>query len=104
MFEGEGEETADTHAGDLVVVLRQKPHPAFRRTGRKGLEVFAGAAAPGAVVHAAEVATLGGGRHVVVCPVLRAALEGGGVGGTWKVVLPGQVGGDGGGGGGGGGG
>lgn len=32
-FEGEGEEAVDTQPGDLVFVLRQKPHPVFKRAG-----------------------------------------------------------------------
>ncbi len=33
MFEEEGEETVDTQPGDLVLLLRQKPHPVYRRAG-----------------------------------------------------------------------
>lgn len=33
VFEEEGEETVDTQPGDLVLLLRQKPHPLYRRTG-----------------------------------------------------------------------
>lgn len=38
MFEGDGEEAVDTLPGDLVLVLRQKPHPQYRRagTGQRG--------------------------------------------------------------------
>ncbi len=32
-MEGEGDETADTAAGDLVFVLQQKPHAKLRRSG-----------------------------------------------------------------------
>lgn len=34
VMEGEGDETADTAAGDLVFVLQQKPHAKLRRSGR----------------------------------------------------------------------
>jgi hypothetical protein len=33
VMEGEGDETADTAAGDLVFVLQQKPHAKLRRSG-----------------------------------------------------------------------
>lgn len=32
-FEGEGEEAVDNQPGDLVFILRQKPHPVFKRSG-----------------------------------------------------------------------
>ncbi len=32
-MEGEGDETADSAAGDLVFVLQQKPHAKLRRSG-----------------------------------------------------------------------
>lgn len=89
-FDGEGEETADTHAGDLVFTLRAKPHPVFRRRQDKDLEVYAGAAALGDALHAVEVEMLSGGqkRLLVVHPLLEA-LRGGGPGGLWHTVLPG---------------
>ena len=48
--EGEGEESVDTHPGDLVFTLRAKVHPLFRRKGDKDLEVFAGTVPAGDVV------------------------------------------------------
>lgn len=90
VFDGDGDETVDTHAGDLIFTLRAKPHPVFRRRGDKDLEVFAAAVPHGDVVYAVEVETLGGGRQLVVVPALRVALEGGGLGGVWHCVLPGQ--------------
>ena len=33
VMEGQGDETADTAAGDLVFVLQQKPHAKLRRSG-----------------------------------------------------------------------
>ena len=33
VMEGEGDETADSAAGDLVFVLQQKPHAKLRRSG-----------------------------------------------------------------------
>jgi len=38
-FENEGDETLDTHPGDLVFTLRQKPHFQFKRIGVKDLEM-----------------------------------------------------------------
>lgn len=35
MFEGDGCEGVDTLPGDLVLVLRQKPNPLFRRVGEQ---------------------------------------------------------------------
>lgn len=36
VFEGDGEEAPDSLPGDLILVLRQKPHPVFRRLGGEG--------------------------------------------------------------------
>jgi curved DNA-binding protein CbpA len=90
VYEGEGHEAVDTHAGDLVVMLRQKPHSTLRRRGAKDLEAFAASAAPGDAFAVAEVETVRGRRRAVVVPALAAALMGGGVGGVWRRVLPGE--------------
>jgi curved DNA-binding protein len=87
-FSDEGNETTDTHPGDLIFTLRAKPHPVFRRKGEKDLEIFAAAVPAEEIIYAAEVETLSGGKRIVVVPALRAALENNGMGGIWHVVLP----------------
>jgi curved DNA-binding protein CbpA len=88
VFPDEGDETVDTHPGDLIFTLRAKPHPVFRRKGEKDLEIFAAAVPAEDIVYTAEIETLSGGKRVVLVPALRAALENGGMGGIWHVVLP----------------
>jgi len=87
-FSDEGDETVDTHPGDLIFTLRAKPHPVFRRRGEKDLEIFAAAVPAEDIIYAAEIETLSGGKRVVLVPALRAALENGGMGGIWHAVLP----------------
>jgi DnaJ-class molecular chaperone len=87
-FPDEGDETVDTHPGDLIFTLRSKPHPVFRRKGEKDLEIFAAAVPAEDIVYAAEIETLSGGKRVVLVPALRAALENNGMGGIWHAVLP----------------
>ena len=89
-FSDEGDETVDTHPGDLIFTLQAKSHPIFRRKGDKDLEVFAAAVPAGMVFYAIEVETLSGKKRIVVVPALRAALQGGGVGGLWHAVFQGQ--------------
>lgn len=86
-FSDDGDETVDTHPGDLIFTLRAKPHPVFRRKGEKDLEVFAAVPA-GMAVYATEVDTINGKKRIVVVPALRAALQGGGVGGLYHAVIP----------------
>jgi curved DNA-binding protein len=88
-FSDEGDETVDTHPGDLIFTLRAKPHPVFRRKGEKDLEIFAAAVPAEDIIYAAEIETLSGGKRVVLVPALRAALENNGMGGLWHIVLPG---------------
>ncbi|KAH7615630.1 hypothetical protein Ndes2526B_g09623 [Nannochloris sp. 'desiccata'] len=87
-FSDEGDETVDTHPGDLIFTLRAKPHPVFRRKGEKDLEIFAAAVPAEDIIYAAEIETLSGGKRVVLVPALRAALENNGMGGIWHTVLP----------------
>ncbi|KAL4449463.1 hypothetical protein ABPG77_007107 [Micractinium sp. CCAP 211/92] len=90
VFEGDGCEGVDTLPGDLVLVLRQKPHPVFRRVGDKDLEVFAQALAPGEVLFAVEVPTMHKKRVLLTGSALRRAAHRGGAGGVWQAVLPEQ--------------
>lgn len=90
VFESEGNETVDTHPGDLIFTLRAKPHPSLRRKGAKDLETFAAAASSCDVVCAAEVELLTGAKRIIVVPSLREALLGSGTGGVWRGELPGQ--------------
>ncbi|KAL4443834.1 hypothetical protein ABPG75_011571 [Micractinium tetrahymenae] len=90
VFEGDGCEGVDTLPGDLVLVLRQKPHPVFRRVGDKDLEVFAQALAPGEVLFAVEVPTIQKKRLLLTGSAFREAALHGGAGGVWQAVLPGQ--------------
>ena len=108
-FEGEGEETVDTHAGDLVFVVGVAPHPVWRRCGeRGGLEVFVNvyeeAAAeeggegeddktskPGfRVFSVIELETIGRKQCTLVLRGVYEALVRGGCGGTWERVVVGQ--------------
>jgi DnaJ-class molecular chaperone len=89
-FEAEGEETVDTHPGDLIFTLTAKPHPTFRRKGDKDLELFAGTVPPNTVVHAAEIETLSGNKRIIIVPALRTALAQHGTGGEFHTTLPGQ--------------
>ncbi|PRW60794.1 subfamily B member 4 [Chlorella sorokiniana] len=90
VFEEEGEETVDTQPGDLILLLRQKPHPLYHRVGAKDLEMFGGAAAAGEPLFAVEVTTIQGKKRLLSGSALREAAANGGAGGVWQAVLPGQ--------------
>lgn len=84
VFENEGEETVDTHPGDLIVTLRAKPDRNLKRRGTKDLEVFAAAVPRDVVVYAIEIEVLSGDQKTVFVPSLLAALENRGTGGVWQ--------------------
>ena len=91
-FSEEGDETVDTHPGDIIFTLRAKPHPVFRRRQGedKNLEMFAAAVPAGDVMYVTEIETLKGGKRTILVPTLRAALENGGFGGVWQTKLVGE--------------
>ncbi|GAB4822442.1 hypothetical protein N2152v2_009488 [Parachlorella kessleri] len=89
-FEGEGEEAVDTQPGDLHFVLRQKPHPVFKRSGRANLELFARALAPGDLFFAVSVNTLQGKQKLLTGSAFHVAASAGGAGGMWRSVVKGQ--------------
>ena len=88
IFENEGEETVDTHPGDLVFILRAKSHRNIRRRGNNDLEVFAAAIPGDVIVYATEIEGLSGTRVTAFVPSLLAALENGGTGGVWQKKYP----------------
>ena len=87
VFEEEGNETVDTHAGDLVVTLRCKAHPVFRRSGDKDLEVFVQTENPNEILQFIEVTTLSKKSFALCLHSLTEALIHGGCGGTWTHVF-----------------
>lgn len=103
-FEDEGEETVDTHAGDLVFTLQVMPHGVYKRHGERGLEVFvnvydAGDDAGGGVdsedvrhniYHVIELETIGKKQCTLVLRSMYEALCRGGTGGGWSAVVAGQ--------------
>jgi DnaJ-class molecular chaperone len=92
VFEGEGAETVDTHPGDLIFILRTKPHPLFKKKGTKDLELFSRVPHinKGDVYALVEFETIKGQNLAVVCHPLTASLVNGGCGGTWQSVVPKQ--------------
>lgn len=99
-FEDEGEETVDTHAGDLVFTLQVMPHGLYKRHGERGLEVFVNVYESGSdgrdgsikcnIYHVIELETIGNKQCMVVLRSMYEALCRGGTGGGWSVVVPGQ--------------
>ena len=93
-FEDEGEETVDTHAGDLVFTVVVKAHPVWRRVGERGLELFVrledAASSRTDVFHVIELETIGGKQCMLVLRSMYEALVKGGCGGTWSKVITGQ--------------
>lgn len=87
VFEDEGEESVDTHPGDLVFILRSKPHPVFKRKGEKDIEIFASTVSPSDIVDAAKIQNLSGKEYLLPVYCLREALENHGKGGMWHNVL-----------------
>lgn len=90
VFEEEGEESVDTHPGDLIFILKAKPHPVFKRSGPKDLEVFAAAVSQGSVKVCVDIETIRGSKRALHGSTLVAALENQGRGGVWKAHVPGQ--------------
>ena len=90
VFEDEGEESVDTHPGDLVFTLRSKPHAMFRRSGDKDLEVFASALPQDEIFSVIEIESLSGKKYSIVAHPMKDALQSGGTGGVWKHTLRGQ--------------
>ena len=89
-FESEGDETVDSLPGDLVFVLRTKPHPKFKRSGKKNLELVGTPPSRGDVWAFEQVHTLN--RKVLCCyaNVMEASLLQGGKGGNVEVLLQGE--------------
>lgn len=89
-FESEGDETVDTLPGDLVFVLRTKPHSKFKRAGIKNLEIVGSPPLRGDVWAFEQVNTLN--RKVLCCctNVMETSLLQGGKGGNTEVLLPGE--------------
>ena len=65
VYEGEGDESADTTPGDVVFRLRVREEGGFSRLGAKGLAYEAPRMRAGDVAYCAAVRTVGGG--VVAC-------------------------------------
>lgn len=84
VFEDEGEESVDTHAGDLVFTLRSKPHPLFKRRGEKDLEVFASTLPQDEIFSIVETESLSGRQFCITVCSLRESLLNGGRGGIWQ--------------------
>ncbi|KAK9817877.1 hypothetical protein WJX72_003540 [[Myrmecia] bisecta] len=91
ILEGEGDESLETLAGDLLVVLQQKPHAHFRRSGIKDLEMISRQQLQaGDTCFAEWVTSIYGQKHLVVGSALVASLTQGGLGGLWQTVLTGE--------------
>lgn len=90
VFEGEGNETVDTHPGDLIFTLAVKSNSHLKRRGDKDLEMFAGVVPFKSIHHISTVKLLSGAERLVLVPALREALVNDGVGGIYKTVIPGQ--------------
>lgn len=90
IFEEEGNESVDTHAGDLVFTLAVKPHPIFKRRGDKDLEVFVQTEDPSGILHMIEVETISKKSFSLCFHSLVQSLINGGCGGTWDHSIQGQ--------------
>lgn len=98
-LEDEGEETVDTHAGDLVFTLQVMPHGVYKRHGERGLEVFVNVydtEGDGSgdnkhnIYYVIELETIGNKQCMVVLRSMYEALCRGGTGGGWSVLVAGQ--------------
>ena len=100
-FEDEGEETVDTHAGDLVFTLVVLPHGLYRRHGERGLEVFVnvydsgrngkdGGEVRSNIFHVIELETISKKQCMLVMRSMYEALCTGGCGGAWSARVAGQ--------------
>lgn len=91
VYEDEGEESVDTHAGDLVFTLYSKPHPVFKRVGDKDLEVFVHTKGnPDDLMQLVDVKTLSDKDYTLCLHSLYESLANKGCGGMWTCSLPGQ--------------
>jgi DnaJ-class molecular chaperone len=89
-YDEEGDETVDTHAGDLVFRLAVQPHSIFRRRGERDLEMFVQTESSGGIYQLLEIETISKNAYVLVLHSVLEALVRGGCGGTWTETVPGQ--------------
>ena len=90
VFPEQGSESAELLPGDVVITVRDKPHPQFKREGAKHLAYAAPPLRRGDALYALRVRTRGG-RDVWLCgsPVA-ASLAAGGAGGVVATTLQGE--------------
>eukprot|EP00210_Caulerpa_lentillifera_P005867 g5611.t1 len=86
-FENEGEETVDTHPGDLVFTLRQKPDLHFKCIGVKDLELRCPAAEKYQVWYLTEISTIYNRKHLVQFSPIEESLKISGNGGVYVMEL-----------------
>ncbi|DBA92783.1 TPA: DnaJ subfamily C member 10 [Trebouxia sp. C0004] len=91
IMEGEGDETADIAAGDLVFVLQQKPHAKLRRAGMKNLEYVAKSSMQkGHILFGESVCGIYDRSFLVTANLFLEAAANGGKGCTYCHVLTGE--------------
>ncbi|GMH42097.1 hypothetical protein BSKO_10016 [Bryopsis sp. KO-2023] len=90
VFEGEGDEHVDTHPGDLVFTLKQKPHRSFKKMGKKNLEMRARAAVAGEIFYFDEVESIYGRRHLLMFDPVVESLKLKCCGGVWEKEIKGE--------------
>ena len=90
VFPEQGSESAELLPGDVVITVRDKPHPQFKREGAKDLAYIAPPLRRGDALYALRVRTLGG-RDALLCgSPLAASLAAGGAGGVVASTLHGE--------------
>jgi DnaJ-class molecular chaperone len=90
IFDDEGNESVDTHAGDLIFTLAVRPHPLFKRKGEKDLEMFIQTGDPTDILQMIEFETLTKKSFTICFHSLVESLISGGCGGTKDHLIEGQ--------------
>lgn len=90
MFDEEGNESVDTHAGDLIFTLVVRPHAVFKRKGDKDLEMFIQTENPSDILQMVEVETISKKNFVLCFHSLVDSLTNGGCGGTKELIIEAQ--------------
>lgn len=90
VFDEEGNESVDTHAGDLIFTLLVKSHPVFKRKGDKDLEMFVQTENQSDIMQMIEVETICKKSFAFCLHSLVESLTNAGCGGTKDYIIDGQ--------------
>ena len=90
VFAEQGSETAELLPGDVVITVRDKPHPQFKREGSKDLAYVAPPLRRGDALYALRVRALSGREALLCGSPLAASLAAGGAGGVVALTLRGE--------------